>query len=55
MMRSHLALTTTEAVARLQGKWALDVRTADAVFRQIRHMATMLTNGIVAQFPERFS
>jgi hypothetical protein len=55
MMRSHLALTTKEAVARLQGKWALDVRTADAVFRQIRHMATMLTNGIVAQFPERFS
>jgi hypothetical protein len=55
MMRSHLALTTTEAVARLQGKWALDVRTADAVFRQIRHMATMLTDGIVAQFPQRFA
>jgi hypothetical protein len=55
MMRAHLALTTTESVARLQGKWALDIRTADAVFRQIRHMATMLADGIVAQFPQRFS
>jgi hypothetical protein len=54
MMRAHLALTTREVVARLQGNWALDMRTADAVFRQIRHMATMLADGIVAQFPQRF-
>ena len=55
MMRAHLALTTREVVARLQGNWALDVRTADAVFRQIRQMATMLADGIVAQFPQRFA
>ena len=55
MMRAHLALTTREAVARLQGKWVLDVRTADALFRQIRHLATMLADGIVSQFPQRFS
>jgi len=54
MMREHLALTTTEAVARLQGRWAADVRAADAVERAMLHMADTLSGGIVAQFPGRF-
>jgi hypothetical protein len=54
MMREHLALTTNEAVARLQGRWAADVRAADAVERAMLHMADTLSSGIVAQFPGRF-
>jgi hypothetical protein len=54
MMREHLALTTAEAVARLQGRWAADVRAADAVERAMLHMADTLSAGIVAQFPGRF-
>ena len=54
MMREHLALTTTEAVARLQGRWAADVKAADAVERAMLHMADTLSGGIVAQFPGRF-
>jgi hypothetical protein len=54
MMREHLALTTNEAVARLQGRWAADVKAADAVERAMLHMADTLSSGIVAQFPARF-
>jgi hypothetical protein len=54
MMREHLALTTAEAVARLQGRWAADVRAADAVEHAMLHMADALSSGIVAQFPARF-
>jgi hypothetical protein len=54
MMREHLALTTNEAVARLQGRWVADVKAADAVERAMLHMADTLSGGIVAQFPRRF-
>lgn len=54
MMREHLALTTKEAVARLTGRWGQDVAAYDAVYKQILHMADMLSAGIVAQFPQRF-
>ena len=54
MMRMHLDLTTKEAVARLQGKWAADVAAYDAVHREILEMADSLAAGIVAQFPQRF-
>jgi len=55
MMRAHLRLTTDEVVARLQGRWADDVRIYDRVERQIRNMADMLSDGLVAQFPARFT
>ena len=55
MMRAHLRLTTDEVVARLQGRWTDDVRIYDRVERQIRNMADMLSDGLVAQFPARFS
>src|SRR5262245_44707941 len=55
MMREHLALTTKEAVARLQGRWQADVVAADQVARAMTHMADALTAGIVAQFPRKFA
>ena len=54
MMRSHLRLTTNEVVARLTSDWAADVRAYDRIHVQILHMADMLSNGLVAQFPARF-
>jgi hypothetical protein len=55
MLHTHLALTTQEVVARLQGKWAVDVRAYDAINRQALGMADMLSEGIVQQFPARFA
>ena len=54
MMHEHLNLTTQEAVARLHGDWAADVKAYDAVHQQILTMADGLTMGIVNQFPEKF-
>jgi hypothetical protein len=54
MMRRHLALTTKEAVARLQGKWSADVRAYDQVHAEILGMSHMLSSGIIRQFPSRF-
>ena len=54
MMRRHLRLTTNEVVARLQKDWAADVRAYDRIHVQILHMADMLSDGLVAQFPGRF-
>ena len=55
MMRDHLDLTFTEALARLQGDFEADVAAYDAIHGQILHMADMLSDGIVAQFPGRFN
>jgi hypothetical protein len=54
MMRTHLRLTTNEVVARLQKDWAADVRAYDRIHIQILHMADMLSDGLVAQFPGKF-
>jgi hypothetical protein len=54
MMHSHLALTTDEAVAHLQGNWDADVAAYDRVHEQILAMADMLSAGIIGQFPARF-
>ena len=54
MMRSHLRLTTNEVVARLTKDGAADVRAYDRIHVQILHMADMLSDGLVAQFPARF-
>ena len=55
MMRSHLRLTTNEVVARLTKNWASDLRAYDRIHVQILHMADMLSDGLVAQFPSRFA
>ena len=54
MMRDHLDNTLAEAVDHLQGNWAADVVDYDKVHVQILHMADMLTDGIIAQFPQKF-
>ena len=54
MMRDHLDLTLAEAVARLQGRYVDDIAAYDAIHAQILHMADMLSDGIVAQFPGQF-
>jgi hypothetical protein len=55
MMRDHLDLTLAEAVARLEGRYADDAAAYDQIHGQILHMADMLSDGIVAQFPSRFA
>jgi hypothetical protein len=53
-LRTHLRLTTEEAVARLTGNWAADVAAYDAIHRHALHLADLLSTGIVKQFPKRF-
>lgn len=55
MMADHLDNTLAEAVDHLKGNWTADIADCDKVHTQILQMADMLTNGIVAQFPDKFS
>ncbi len=55
MMRDHLDLTLEEATAELNGDYRTSVRKYDEVHVQILKMADMLSEGIVNQFPEKFS
>ena len=53
-LRMHLKLTTEEAVARLQGKWAADVAAYERIHRHALHLSDLLSDGLVKQFPQRF-
>ena len=55
MMKDHLDLTLAEAVNRLQGNFAADIAKYDEIHVQILHMADMLSDGIIAQFPASFA
>jgi hypothetical protein len=55
MMKDHLDLTTSEVVAQLKKDWAASIAAYDEVHTQILHMADMLSSGIAAQFPAKFS
>jgi len=55
MMDMHLKLTTNEAVAHLERRWAADIAAYDQVRSEILTMAHTLADGIVAQFPARFA
>jgi hypothetical protein len=54
MMKKHLDDTLSEAVNRLEGRYAADARDYDHIHSHILKMADALTNGIVKQFPKRF-
>ena len=55
MMKSHLDLTLEEATARLNEDWAGDVAAYDKVHNEILHMADMISDGIIQQFPKQFA
>jgi hypothetical protein len=55
LLALHLKLTKDEAVARISGDWAADVRAFDDIFNEIMVVADALHDGIVAQFPDRFA
>jgi hypothetical protein len=53
-LRTHLRLTTDEAVARIQGNWRADVAAYDKIHVHALHLSDLLAAGIVKQFPKRF-
>ena len=53
-MAKHLALTTQEAVARLERRWTADVAAYDQVHHHVLHLSDLLADGLVRQFPSRF-
>jgi hypothetical protein len=55
MMKMHLGTTTNEVTARLEKKWEQDVKAFDQVYDHILKMADAISDGIIKQFPDRFS
>jgi hypothetical protein len=55
MMHEHLEHTAAEAAARKNANYVADVAAFDQVHIQILEMADMLTEGIIKQFPGKFS
>jgi len=55
MMMTHLSTTTDELTARLSKDWDGDVKAFDRVYDHILKMADALSEGIVRQYPDRFS
>jgi hypothetical protein len=55
LLDQHLDLTTTEATERLTGHYTADIAAYDQVHAEILTLADALTNGIIAQFPQRFA
>jgi hypothetical protein len=54
-MKMHLDQTLKEATDRLQGKYSDDIQDYDAIHAHILAMADVLSNGIIAQFPDKFN
>ena len=54
LLTLHLKLTKDEAVARIKGDYAADVKAFDDIFNEIMVLADALNDGIAAQFPEKF-
>jgi hypothetical protein len=54
MLHKHLEYTTQEAVARLKADWPGDIAAYDKGHAHMLMFADVLTDGLVAQFPEKF-
>ena len=54
-MYTHLDQPLNEATHRLKGDYAADVKDYDAIEQHILAMANILSDGIVAQFPQKFA
>ena len=54
-MRMHLDQTLAEATHRLQGDYKADVKDYEEVVHHMMMMADLLSDGIVKQFPSKFS
>ncbi len=55
MLYKHLDFTTTEVVSRLNKDWDADIAAYDKGHEHMLGFADMLTDGIVKQFPKKFS
>jgi hypothetical protein len=55
LLSLHLKLTKDEAVARITGDWEADIKAFDDIFTEIMVVADALTDGLAAQFPDRFA
>ncbi|HKZ19388.1 MAG TPA: hypothetical protein VJQ57_04695 [Acidimicrobiia bacterium] len=55
MMHGHLDQTLAEATAQLTGDYAQSVAEYDHIVTHILEMADTLAEGIIAQFPDRFT
>lgn len=54
-MYTHLDQTLAEATDHLKGNYAADVKDYDAIEHHIIMMADVLSDGIIAQFPQKFT
>jgi hypothetical protein len=55
LMLKHLDQTLAEATHRLQGNYAADIKDYDEIVDHILMMADALSDGIMKQFPQKFS
>lgn len=55
MLYTHLELITKIVISCLQGDWKADIEATDANEVHMIHLADILTEGIIKQFPEKFS
>jgi hypothetical protein len=55
LLKGHLSTTTNEVKARLAKNWDQDVKAYDAVYDHILMLSDALSDGIVKQFPNRFT
>jgi len=54
MLYKHLQLTTDEVIARLNKNWDEDIASYDKGEQHMLHLADIISEGIVKQFPEKF-
>jgi hypothetical protein len=54
MMKGHIDQTLAYATAQLQGDYAASIDAYGTAEQHMLHMADMLSDGLIAQFPEKF-